>query len=432
MQDGIIKGTGNSRFLKSISDFLTQYPTYESFAEALTAGTLPVDFNGINEAGWQQLGTALSMGTLLGNETAALYGLGQNAVPDDVFASIVSMLDGNWYNIHVQLPDGTPVVGAEVSGLTPTVGTKIFTNSKGDAFGKSNTDPANVQVISPYYDFVSSGSISVPSTAKVTRHSVTLQAKDLTYPIEITSSQKVKFSPKFGKVDMFLVGGGGSGAITNMNQLGGATGGGGGFTTTVKNITLSDKEVTFSIGAGGSSISGLNSGAATGHGPGRSGGTTSVAITGGSSYTAAGGAGGNTATTSASSKSCSAQPANGGAKSGSFSVWCDTSADTGGHSVTNGANGHYAFDGTSGTRYGAGGGAYAYNPYDPSNEYRWGSSGGTSGGGGYTFGQYGINATVYGSGGGPGCSDNYGEIGGKTCTSGAGKCGVVLIRKAVV
>ena len=130
MQDGIIKGTGNSRFLKSVPDFLSQYPTYESFVAALAAGTLPVDFNGINETGWQQLGTALNKGNLLSDETAALYGLGQNAVPDDVFASIVSMLDGNWYNIHVQLPDGTPVVGAEVSGLTPTVGTKIFTNSK--------------------------------------------------------------------------------------------------------------------------------------------------------------------------------------------------------------------------------------------------------------------------------------------------------------
>lgn len=62
MQDGIMKGTGNSRYLKSIADFLTQYPTYQEFAAALAAGTLPVDFNGINETGWDQLGDSLRQG----------------------------------------------------------------------------------------------------------------------------------------------------------------------------------------------------------------------------------------------------------------------------------------------------------------------------------------------------------------------------------
>lgn len=74
MQDGIIKGTGNSRYLKSISNFLTQYPTYQDFVAALVAGTLPIDLNGINETGWDQLGTALNKANLLSDETAAAYG----------------------------------------------------------------------------------------------------------------------------------------------------------------------------------------------------------------------------------------------------------------------------------------------------------------------------------------------------------------------
>lgn len=74
MQDGIIKGTGNSRYLKSISNFLTQYPTYQDFVAALVAGTLPVDLNGINETGWDQLGTALNKANLLSDETAAAFG----------------------------------------------------------------------------------------------------------------------------------------------------------------------------------------------------------------------------------------------------------------------------------------------------------------------------------------------------------------------
>ncbi len=93
MQDGIIKGTGNSRFLKSVPDFLRQYPTYESFVAALAAGTLPVDFNGINETGWQQLGTALNKGNLLSDETAAMYpDLPKSKVPDDAFRHIAIAL----------------------------------------------------------------------------------------------------------------------------------------------------------------------------------------------------------------------------------------------------------------------------------------------------------------------------------------------------
>ena len=74
MQDGIIKETGNSRYLKSISNFLTQYPTYQDFVAALVAGTLPIDLNGINETGWDQLGTALNKANLLSDETVAAYG----------------------------------------------------------------------------------------------------------------------------------------------------------------------------------------------------------------------------------------------------------------------------------------------------------------------------------------------------------------------
>ena len=59
MKDFVPLGTGNSRFLKSVANFLTLYPDYASFAAALVAGTLPVDFNGINTAGVAQSGTPL-------------------------------------------------------------------------------------------------------------------------------------------------------------------------------------------------------------------------------------------------------------------------------------------------------------------------------------------------------------------------------------
>lgn len=88
MQDGIIKGTGNSRYLKSISNFLQQYPTYQDFVAALVAGTLPIDLNGINETGWDQLGTALNTANLLSGETAAALGLPSTAVPNDALREL--------------------------------------------------------------------------------------------------------------------------------------------------------------------------------------------------------------------------------------------------------------------------------------------------------------------------------------------------------
>jgi len=81
MKDMTIKGTGNSRFLKSVSNFLTLYPNYESFVAALVAGTLPVDFNGTNAAGINQAGTPLNKANLLSDDTANVIGLGEYVDP---------------------------------------------------------------------------------------------------------------------------------------------------------------------------------------------------------------------------------------------------------------------------------------------------------------------------------------------------------------
>ena len=117
MQDGIIKGTGNSRYLKSISNFLTQYPTYQDFVAALVAGTLPIDLNGINETGWDQLGTALNKANLLSDETAAALGLPNTAVPDDALMGLYNGKE-NKRLLNSWTYDGSPVV-IKMSGFDP-------------------------------------------------------------------------------------------------------------------------------------------------------------------------------------------------------------------------------------------------------------------------------------------------------------------------
>ena len=98
MQDAIMKGNGNSRYLKTVEEALSLYPTYEDFLQAMIAGTFPVDFNGINKDGWTQLGTLLNKANLLSDTVISTLGLstGVNSTPNDAFNVLA-----NIGNVHV-------------------------------------------------------------------------------------------------------------------------------------------------------------------------------------------------------------------------------------------------------------------------------------------------------------------------------------------
>lgn len=81
MTDGIIKGTGNSRFLKAPANALGLYPTHESLMEALASGTFPIDLNGINPDGWNPVGDKLGKATLLTDALCTALGLATTATP---------------------------------------------------------------------------------------------------------------------------------------------------------------------------------------------------------------------------------------------------------------------------------------------------------------------------------------------------------------
>lgn len=88
MIDSVLKGTGNSRFLKSA------VPAGTSWADALAmlqAGTFPIDFNGINTDGFQQVGTPLNKANLLKDATAAQIGLPPSTTPDGMFQALTAL-----------------------------------------------------------------------------------------------------------------------------------------------------------------------------------------------------------------------------------------------------------------------------------------------------------------------------------------------------
>lgn len=122
MTDLVIKGTGNSRYLKSVSNFMTLYPTYADFVSALVAGTLPIDFNGINAAGIQTQGTPLNKANLLTDATATKYGQGSSATVNSILNQIPT---GTFPNMTVG-----SATGATTAGTATNANNTDFTNAE--------------------------------------------------------------------------------------------------------------------------------------------------------------------------------------------------------------------------------------------------------------------------------------------------------------
>ena len=93
MTDTIIKGSGNSRTIKSVPNLAALAPTYDKLLELLTGQGLPVDIGALNPSGLQQRGTDLNKENLLKDATAALYSKGADATVDQVLAAIKPMID---------------------------------------------------------------------------------------------------------------------------------------------------------------------------------------------------------------------------------------------------------------------------------------------------------------------------------------------------
>lgn len=90
MKDGVPKQTGNSRYLKSA---IAEDITFEQFRDLLRNGTLPVDLNKINSAGWAELGTPLNKASLMSGTVESQYGLSATNTPSDVFVKIKSLIN---------------------------------------------------------------------------------------------------------------------------------------------------------------------------------------------------------------------------------------------------------------------------------------------------------------------------------------------------
>lgn len=87
MTDTIIKGTGNSRTLKTPT---TLPATWEEARAQLIAGTFPVDIGALVAAGVQQQGMPLTKANLLSDATGTKLGLASTATPNDALDVLAS------------------------------------------------------------------------------------------------------------------------------------------------------------------------------------------------------------------------------------------------------------------------------------------------------------------------------------------------------
>lgn len=176
MKDFVPKGTGNSRFLKSVSNFLSLYPSYEDFVAALVAGTLPIDLNGINAEGVTQVGTGLTKANFLTDATATALELSQaDPTVNDALYALSQKTQPAMLNIHtnsgvvVRATKGSKVLSATAnsSGLAVLYPDEFGTwTLSATISGKTLTVPFEIDAIA-VFDFVMTTNLETASWALI-------------------------------------------------------------------------------------------------------------------------------------------------------------------------------------------------------------------------------------------------------------------------
>ena len=339
-----------------------------------------------------QEGTPLNKASLLKDATAALLGLGTDAVPDDAFVALVLGQGVYGYRVRVQLADGTPVEGATVSGIQPLTGSTLVTGADGTVLGKSASASVTIGCTSPYIDQKAPAAQTVTKTGTIT--DVTLTLESITDMLTISSSKTAKISSMAKTVDIFASGGGGGGG-GGINA-----GGGGGYASNKLNEPISgDTDLKIVIGAGGygGKESSLNGG---------NGGETTVSLNNVTALTASGGFGGTTTAAGAGNgpggtKGDTDVGANGSPASvpvfNDSSIGIKTGGGGGGGTPPNIYNGSHSYGGAPN------GGDGGYRRWESSwgsdNDMHPGGNGGIGGGGG---GGCSFDGILNGGNGGPG------------------------------
>lgn len=93
MTDTIIKGSGNSRTLKTVPNLGALAPTYDKLLELITGDGLPVDLLGPNPEGCQVIGDSLGKAEFLADATeTSIWGSAANRTPNQALQQLRSLI----------------------------------------------------------------------------------------------------------------------------------------------------------------------------------------------------------------------------------------------------------------------------------------------------------------------------------------------------
>lgn len=92
MTDTNIKGSGNSRSLKTVPNALTLYPDYISMMQAMADGSFPIDLGPLNDAGLNVRGNDLNKSTLLTDALCTALGLATTATPTEAMEKLRTLI----------------------------------------------------------------------------------------------------------------------------------------------------------------------------------------------------------------------------------------------------------------------------------------------------------------------------------------------------
>lgn len=439
MENLVPLGTGNSRFMKSNIPSST---TLAQLIQMLNNGTFPYDIGTINPAGISQQGTPLNKDTLLKDETANLLEIDpEQSTPDDAFRALLRAIRGSQVGIYVKA-GSVPIVGATVQGVTSLTGKDLITDESGYCVGFAPRGSVEVTLPKEFEDLPEKKQTIVVNDDLDYQEFTIDVVPEVSGEITLTESRNVRFSAATPNIDVFAVGGGGSGGIaiadtsTGDNKIAVASGGAGGYTKTRLGVAHNNQTLTCIVGAGGAARARSTNGSSYG----ASGSASTISQLG---ITASGGQGGRAGTgAGGTNKQGDAPGASGGSGSGGAAAYQrpnqDGTASVGdsGYDGANGdeanADGYTTAGGTGqgtttrewgqphGTLYSGAGGGAALTSEDSASTV--GSEGG--GGNGETREQY-VGSGKPNTGGGGGGLAIKTE---SSAESGAGGSGIIKIR----
>ena len=233
----------------------------------------------------------MSYGSYLGEALDLAFGFDRGTV-QDALALLGGKHGYNCYVYKITLKDleGNPVSGVKLLNLKEVEGSgyTTTTDENGVALGAWSESTYNFIISPPYIDWEDIRPNMV-ATNYYAEAEFTFSKRSGV--INIAGSTSHSFSSLSDPIDIYAVGGGGSGGVNCGLTQRAVSGGGSGYITIAENVEVKGKTINITIGAKGSGVN-TNNGSVK---EGRSGGNTSISYYQGNTIcTAKGGEGGKT------------------------------------------------------------------------------------------------------------------------------------------